>query len=1040
MSKIKIDYVHLHDHSCGSRRDAHSRVDKLVKKAVEHGQRAIALTDHGVLHMIPELFQECKKHNIKPIAGNEMYFAPTGRDTKDGHFHQLVLVKNATGWKNLLKLTSEAFLSGFHGKPRFDWELLRQHHEGLILTSSCLAGMIPQAILKGDYKEARKIAQKFVEIMGDDFYLEVQPTNTPEQEMVNKEIEKISTELGIPVIATGDVHYVDPEDMNAHIGMLCLGRQQKIFEVKGYDGEENYYLKHAKQIYIDLKKQGFSQEFIIQAMNETGKVADKIDFELVKEKDHLPAFPSDQDPDTLIGDMVKEGLMRKISNPTKAYVDRLKGELKVIREKGYSDYFLIVADAIKKGKELGIMFAPARGSGAGSLVSFLLDITEVDPIKHKLFFERFLDITRQKMPDIDTDIEDERRYEIIDYLIEKYGTERVAQIANIVKMSPKSAFKNALMVYDVPFTEAQKITGLIDAKTSSIEEAYRMSPELKKLRKTTTKTKEKYDGKHLTVNMEDVFDMAERFEGVVSVFSKHPGGVLITPTAISDHFPIFKPSVDDPYQVVQWDKDIVEDLGGVKFDFLGLSTLRTLGLAIRSIEAETGKRLDINNIFRGELDDPLVYERISKGMTQNAFQLNSSGMQDLCKKVKPSKFEHIVAINALYRPPALASGDTWRYARIKNGEEAEHYSHPDEKQITGDTFGVITYQEHVMQIVHHFAGWDYGRGDKLRKASAEDLEGMRDTFILDCLEQYDFDQDNIEFIDQMNELWDRIIQYMGYGFNKSHGVAYSMITYLTVYIEAHYPEHWKSAIMTTKMGEQDKIAQVFAEIKREGFEFQAPEINKSDVIFTAHSGKIVFPLGTIKGVGDTAVQEIMKHKPFKDIEDLMERCNLRVVSARAMKPLILAGAFDDLYPDMDRAQILAHYYTIKKDKKATIQEWQDFEWTDKVQADYEKDLLGVFITAHPMDKYNFRTWREWSDGTKNALVGGVINKVKTFNDKKGNRMAFVSLETQEGARELVVFANVYKKYETLLKNNATVMAEGKKDGEKMLVNKFKELV
>jgi DNA polymerase III subunit alpha len=1034
MSKIKIDFVHLHDHSCGSRRDAHSRVDKLVKKAVEHGQRAIALTDHGVLHMIPELFRECKKNDIKPIAGNEMYFAPTGRDTKDGHFHQLVLVKNVTGWRNLLKLTSEAFLSGFHGKPRFDWELLKKHHEGLILTSSCLAGMIPQAILKGEYKEARTIATHFKAIMGEDFYLEIQPTNTPEQEMVNKEIEKIHNELGVPVIATGDVHYVDPEDMKAHIGMLCLGRNQKIYEVTAYEGEENYYLKHAKQVYIDLKKQGFSQEFIIQAMNETGKIADKVDFDLVKEKDHLPAFPSDQDPDKLIGEMVKEGLMRKVK-PNKTYIDRLKFELQVIREKGYSDYFLIVADAIKKGKELGIMFAPARGSGAGSLVSYLLDITEVDPIKHKLFFERFLDITRQKMPDIDTDIEDERRYEIIDYLIEKYGADRVAQIANIVKMSPKSAFKNALMVYDVPFAESQKITGLIDGSTKTIEQAYQLSPELAKLKKTATK-----NSKGNQVRLSEVFDMAERFEGVVSGFSKHAGGVLITPTAISDFFPIFKPSVDDPYPVVQWDKDDIEALGGVKFDFLGLSTLRTLGLAIRSIEAETGKRLDINDIFRGDLDDPLVYERITQGMTQNAFQLNSSGMQELCKKVKPTKFEHIVAINALYRPPALASGDTWRYARIKNGEEEEYYSHPEEKEITGDTYGVITYQEHVMQLVHHFAGWDYGRGDKLRKASAEQLEELRYEFLLDCFENFNFDQDNIEFKNQMNEVWDRIIQYMGYGFNKSHGVAYSMISYLTVYIEAHYPEHWKSAIMTTKMGEQDKIAQVFSEIKREGFEFQAPDINKSDIIFTANSGKIVFPLGSIKGVGDTAVTEIMKHKPFNDIEDLMERCNLRVVSARAMKPLILAGAFDEMYSDLNRAQILAHYYTVKKDKKATIQEWNDFEWTDKVQADYEKDLIGVFISSHPMDKYNFRSWREWGNGDKSCLIGGVIGKIKTFKDKKGQRMAFVTLETAEGSREIVIFSNVFKKYEHLLKEKNTVMAEGKKDGEKLLANKFKELV
>jgi DNA polymerase III subunit alpha len=1034
---IKINFSHLHTHSCGSRRDAHSRVDKLVKRAKELGQKSIALTDHGVLHKIPELFRECAKQEIKPIAGNEMYFAPEGRTTKEGHFHQLVLVKNQAGWHNLLKLTSEAFLTGFYGKPRIDWELLRQHHEGLILTSSCLAGMIPQAIMNGEYKKAREIAQQFVDIMGDDYYLEIQPTNTPQQEMVNKEIEKISNELNIPVIATGDVHFVEPEDMTAHLGMLCLGRNQKMYDIKGYDGEDNYYLKHAKVIFKDLMAQGFKQDFIVDALNNTGKIADSIDFELVKEKDHLPAFPID-DPnltvDELIGNMVKEGLLRKVAKPTKTYIDRIKFELGVIREKGYQDYFLIVADAIKKGKELGIMFAPARGSGAGSLVSFLLDITEVDPIEHKLFFERFLDITRQKMPDIDTDIEDERRYEIIDYLKEKYGERRVAQILNDVKMSPKSAFKNALMVYDIPFGESMKITSLVDSGT--IEEAYKLSPELRKLKGKTVK-----DGRGETVQLFDVFDLAERFEGVTSGFSKHAGGVLITPTDIDDYFPIFKPSVDDPYIVTQWDKDDIEVLGGVKFDFLGLSTLRTIGLCIRSIQAETGEFLDVNTIFRGKMDDSKVYERIAKGMTENSFQLNSSGMQQLCKAVRPTKFEHIVAINALYRPPALASGDTWRYARIKNGQEEEYYSHPEEKEITGDTYGVITYQEHTMQLVHHFAGWDYGRGDKLRKMNAEQLEELRQEFLDDC--ETNMKPSTIEEVQflrsQMDEIWSRIVQYMGYGFNKSHGVSYSMITYLTVYLEAHYPEHWQSAIMTTKMGDQDKIAQVFQEVKRQGFEFQAPDINKSDRIFTANKGKIVFPLGMIKGVGDSAVSDLLEKKPFASLEDMMERCNLRVVSKRALKPLILAGAFDELYPDLTRKEIYIKYLELKKDGKKNIEEAQLMEWSEDIQADYEKDLMGVYISSHPLQRYHFRDWNEYTDGQRGCLVGGIISKVKSFNDKNNNRMAFVTLETLEGMRKVVVFAGTHKKYEDLLKEKNAVMITGKKQDSDLLADSVKEL-
>lgn len=1030
MSKIKIDFVQCHCHSCNSRRDAHSRVDKLVERAKELGMRAIALTDHGVLHGIPEFFRECKKHDIKPIVGNEMYFAPQGRANKGEHFHQLVLVKNKEGWNNLLKLTSEAFISGFYNKPRIDWELLRKHHKGLILTSSCLAGMIPQAILKGDLKEAHRIAQQFVDIFGDDFYLEIQPTPFPEQQMVNKEIYKMSREMGIKVIATGDVHYVKPDDMKAHLGMLCLGRNQKMHEVKGYEGEEHYYLKSAKQMYIDLKRQGFDKEFIIEALNNTGEIADKVSFELVKEKDHLPKFPVEDGmtADEKLATMVKEGLLRKVKNPTRKYVDRIKYELKVIREKGYQDYFLIVADALKKAKELGIMVSPARGSGAGSLVSFLLDITEVDPIKHNLFFERFLDVTRQKMPDIDSDLEDERRYELIDYLREKYGDRRVAQIANYTKMSPKSAFKNALMIYDIPFNASMKITGLIDPQAKTIEEAYQLSPELRAMRNKTIK-----DNRGKQVKLSEVFDMAERFEGVLSSLGKHAGGVLIMGEDIDNYFPLFRASADDPHLVCQWDKDDLEQLGGVKFDFLGLSTLRTIGLCLRSIEREHGIKIDINEIFRGELDDPKVYEQISQGKTENAFQLNSQGMQELCKKVKPTKFEHLVAINALYRPPALASGDTWRYARIKNGEEPEYYSHPEEKLITGDTFGVITFQEHVMQLVHHFAGWDYGRGDKLRKMSQEQLEELRPQFLADSWAR-GYDKKS------MNELWTRIVNYMGYGFNKSHGVAYSMISYLTVWLEVYYPEHWRSAIMTTKMGEQDKIAQVFAEIKRDGFKFQAPDINKSDKIFTAHAGKIVFPLGSIKGVGDSAVDELLKHRPYTSLEDLLEKVDKRVVSARAMKPLILAGAFDELYPELNRKEILLKYYQLKGESKKKLQEIEEMEWNETIQAEYEKELLGIYVSHHPLERYHFRNWSEYTDGERNALVGGVISKVKTFLDKNKNRMAFVTLDTLEGSREVVVFSSTFKKYGELLKEGSAIMAEGKKDGEKLLASKIKELI
>lgn len=1024
----------MHSHSCYSKRDAHARVDKLVSKAKELGQEYVTVTDHGVLHAIPQLFAEAKKQGIKPIAGFEGYIAPQGRDKKGEHFHQLLIALNDEGFKNLMKLSSEGFMSGFYNRPRFDFELLERYSGGIVATSSCLAGMIPQAILNGDLKEARKIARRFQDILGDKFFLEIQPTPTTQQDVVNRELIKISQELSIPLLATCDTHFVEKDDKIAHMGMLALGRGKKMRDAPQYDGEENYYMKGAKEVYTDFRALGYDQSVIIEAMNNTYEIAKLVDFDLKKEGDHLPAFPLPEgytDNDKLIGDMVKEGLMRKVPIKTKAYIERIQFELSVIREKGYQDYFLIVSDAIKYCKENNIMVNFGRGSGAGSLVAYLLDITEVDPIIHDLYFERFLDITRKKMPDIDTDIEDEGRQDVIRYLKGKYGYDKVSQVVNYGKMSAKLAFKNALMVFDVPFGESQEITNLVPDGVT-IQEAYELSPELKKLRKKTTKDKET----GAPVKLDEVFDLAERFEGVIDKFGTHAGGILITPEPISDHFPVF----GTPEQMVtQWDKDDIEHLGGVKFDFLGLKTLRTVSLCLKSIESETGEYIDIFKIGR-EANDPATYARIARGDTANTFQFNSEGMQQLCKAVKPTEFKHIVAINALYRPPALASGDTWKYARIKNGEEAEYYTHPDEKLVTGETYGIITYQEHVMRLVHQFAGWSYGKGDSLRKKKTEELEAMRVDFINDSLVNYGYDQDNTEFAKQMDEIWTKIVRYMGYGFNKSHGVSYSMLSYVTAWLEEHYPEHWQASLMTVKMGDADKIAQLYQDVKSAGFEVVTPDVNRSSNIFVAHNGKIVFPLNAVKGVGDKAVDILLEQRPFSSLEELMEKCDLRLVSKRAMQPLIFAGAFDSLYPELTRKEIFVKYLTLKKDGKKNITKAQEMDWSDEIQAEHEKDLLGVYVTTHPMARYHFRDWREYTDGQYDCLVGGKLTKVKSFNDKRGNRMAFITMETLEGVREGVVFSQTFSKAEKLLKKGNMLMLTGKKDNEKIIVNKVKELV
>lgn len=1030
---IKIDFVHIHTHDCHSKRDSVNDAARMVKKVAMHKMKALAITNHGNVQSIPQLFKASKQEGIKAIAGQEFYMADARREASP-HFHQIILAKNKAGYQNLIKLSSEAFMSGFYNKPRIDWELLEKYGEGLILTSTCLAGMIPQAIMEGDYNKAKSVAKRMHQMFGDDYYLEIQTNTMPEQKMVNSKLIELSKELGIQLVATADVHYLDKEDAELHKAMLCLGRGKKMLSdsTPEYGGEENYFLQTPKEVFLYLKKQGIEQSVIVEAMNNTGKIADKCDFELGFEQHWLPHYEDElgeKDLNKVLSRLVTEGFKRKLTGIPKSrlpvYVNRVKYELGVIKEKGFADYFLIVADMLKYAKSKGIIVGGGRGSSAGSLVAYLLDITEVDSVKYGLLFERFLDVTRKKMPDIDTDIEDSRRMEVYEYLQQKYGKEKVCQIANYGKMSPKLAFKNAMMVYDIPFGEAQKISDMIpDELGISIEDAYRLNPALKAMKK---KKVTRNDGK--TISLETVFRIAEGFENLLDKTGKHAAGVLVTPKPVDEIFPIYG---SDSERICQFDKDDVEELGGVKLDLLGLKTLTMLGYAVRSIHKETGKLIDVNEIAN-EPTDPKVYQLITSGNTHDCFQINSDGMIQLCKRVKPTSFEHLVAINALYRPPALASGDTWRYADIKNGDAQEHYSHPDEKPITGETFGVITYQEHVMLLTNKFAGWDLGFGDKLRKMKQHELEELRGKWLEDCAANGYTNQE------PMNEIWDRIVRYMGYGFNKSHGVAYSLITYLTAWMKVHYPEHWLGAQMTVKMGEQEKIAQAFEDIKKAGFSFQAPDVNISEEIFTVHDGKITFPMGTIKGVGDKAVEQIIMNRPHKSLEDLMEKVDLRLVSKRAMQPLILAGAFDSLYPDKTRKEIFALYLQIKKEAKKVREAWDTTDWNDTVQAENEKEYLGVYLTKHPMEDYGFRNWGDYQDGEPNALMGGKAIKVKTINDKKGQQMAFVTIETLYGIHDAVVFAHVWKKYKDIATKGAMLMVEGRKDGNKVIANSIKGL-
>lgn len=1051
---VKLDFNQLHTHSCASKRDALSKVSDLVAEAKRLGQRAIAITDHAVLHSIPELFRECRKQGIKAIAGFEGYLTEDVNDPESKtNYHQLLIAINETGWKNLMRLSSEAY-THFHNRPRFDWAMMEKYSEGIIATSSCLSGVIPSVFKRGgSWIEANRYLDRYLEIFGSDrFYLEIQPTPIPEQQLVNKELVRMHKEFDINLVATGDVHYAKQEDSLAHQGVLALGWAKKLKhkDEPAYPCEEHYWMKPGELILEEFVSQGFDRETIITAINNTGVIVDKVDFDLKKKKDLLPEFELPEgytDKNAYIGALVKEGMLRKYKPVTQEVVDRIKFELSVIKEKGYVDYFLVVADAIKWGKEQGIIFAPGRGSGGGSVVAYCLDITEVDPLEYGLYFERFLDISRFKMPDIDTDVEDLRRYELINYLRSKYGTDKVSQVANYGRMTARLAFKNACMVYDIPFKEAKRITELVDnSPNMTIEKARSLNPDLIFFMDKSLEEFEQKDNKGTFVTAREVSWLASKFEGVIDKLGKHAGGVLIASEPIADYFPTYLPDHNDKDTVVsQWDKDDLEELGGVKFDFLGLKTLRVIGLAVKSIEAEHGVKIDANEIMRSP-KDPKVYELISTGKTQNMFQFGSSMMQSLCQRVAPKEFMDIVTITSLGRPAALNSGDTHRWIDIRNEVSEEVYSHPDEVQVTGETKGIIAFQEHVMKLVNVFAGWTLGKGDSLRKKSVEELESMRGEFITDCFEFFKVNTYSAsigieKFNTQMDELWDRIIAYSGYGFNKSHAVAYSMITYMTAWLELYYPSHWLSAIMSTKMGDKEIIAQGLADIKANGFEFNPPDINKSELIFTAHNNKITFPLSVINGVGDKAVQVILGERakqPFNSLEDILSRIPKKTLNAKVMKGLIFAGAFDSLYPELSRFEIYQDYLVIKGETKKKLEEANELPWNDTEKANYEKDLLGVYISCHPLQKFHFRNWQEYNEGGK-SLVGGIVTKVKAFNDKKGNKMAFVSLDTYQGQREVVVFSSTYSKFESLLKVDQVVMIDGKKQNESLLANNIKPL-
>lgn len=997
----------LHLHTCHSLRDAVSIPEDLAKRAKELGYTSLGISEHGSLSSVYEHYTACKKHGLKPIIGVEMYEADDRKESKE-HYHFLLIAKDKTGYKNLMKILADASKEGmYRGKPRTDHSVYYPNKRGIISTTGCLASRVPRLIQRGEIKEADALL-KDLNIQFDDFYVELQINDVPIQKKVNLELIKMAQQHGIPMIITSDVHYTLESDKDTHTAMVASGRGGTLYDGKehAYTGN-TYFLQDAETLLERAERQGYDLDVVREAIENTNKLAESIEeYEIGFSE---PVMVHSDDDAIKFKQMVREGAKRKLVGKDFEYLERLRYEMSVISERGYENYFIEVAEALQWCKEQDIEVGKGRGSGAGSLVSYVLDIVDVDPIEHGLFFERFLDVTREKMPDIDSDIEDERRQELFDYLRRKHGESKVSHVRNHVRLNGKSAIKESLKLHEIPFKESNEISKLVPDKVKIAD-------------MVNDHTFIQLVNKHCGDKADRVLKLALGLEGVVKTMGKHAGGILITPDHLWNYFPV---SYDGGY-VCDLDKDQIEKLGGVKFDFLGLKTLNIIGRARRMIKRNHG--VDVSEQMYG-LDDKEIYKDFARGDTITVFQFEGTGITSLTKKVKPTKFSHLVAITALYRPATLSSGETWLYADRASGREKPNFKNRMEEILLGETYDIITFQEQVMQIAHEFAGWEYGIGDQLRKASVEQLEGMRDKFIDDSLEKHpDLDD---EYLDS---LWSRVVGYMGYGFNKSHAVSYTTLSYACAWLKHYYPLEWFA--VNLQRADKEEFVPLIKELKERGIKFLVPKIEVSRDVFETlpDDNAIVFPLTMIEGFSDKTL-EGMKDMDLTDIQSFSDSIVKRSVTIAKVASMFALGVLDSIV-ETTRFEAFEKYCQINKKKKDPEKYAGLFNMK---MYDLEKKFLGGFVTEHPLDRFYFKDFfKEYSDGEE-VITAGSVMKLKKHRDRNGNMMGFASIETQFGVVELVVFAREYKKFSEFLESDKMILVTGKKEEGKILVSKMKEV-
>ncbi len=1075
-------FVHLHLHTQYSLLDGAIRLKDLIPRAQELGVPAIAQTDHGNMFGAIDFYNRCNDAGIKPILGSEVYFTPGSRHDRSAAkraktvgsqdaeessrqiHHLILLAKNNTGYKNLCKLLSRAYMEGFYYKPRTDIELLREYSEGLICTTACLKGEVGYNFFTGQDDRAIRAIEKLQEVFGpDDFYLEIQENGIPEQKIVNEKVIDYARKNNIKLVATNDAHYMTPEDATAQEVLLCIQTG------KTYADENRMKMTTQEFYYKTPEEMRAAFHYCPEACDNTLEIADKCNVTLKWTDDsgkqiyHLPDYPIDtgESPAEYFERVAKEGLEERFAGPhfrklieqdnwetelKQQYYDRLQYEVDMINQMGFPGYFLIVADFIQWSLRNGIPVGPGRGSGAGSLAAYSLNITNIDPLPYNLLFERFINPERISMPDFDVDFCQSGRQRVIEYVTQKYGEDKVGQIITFGKLQAKAVVKDVARVFDLSFAEANMISKLIpDEIGITLEKAIDTEPKLQELIETDQKIKQ-------------IFTIAKRLEGLYRHAGIHAAGVVITNEPLVEYCPLFKGSKGE--KVIQFDKDFGEMIGLVKFDFLGLKTLTVIDHAQKFVRRDFDENFDIEKI---DYEDKKVFQFIGDGNSTGVFQLESSGMIDLCKRIQPDSIDDITAINALYRPGPMGSGMHDEFVEIKHGRKQESYPFEELRPILNDTYGIIIYQEQVMNVARIIAGYTLGQADILRKAMGKKkiklIEEHRAIFLSGAKER-GFDEKKAD------DLYSLMASFAEYGFNKSHAVAYSYISFQTAFLKYYYPAQFFAGLLSTELSNTEKITIYINDAKNYDIKVLAPCVNESLWLFNVVEENIRFGMGAIKGVGEAAVEEMVREReengPFKGFVDFCERVNLKNINKRVLEALIKVGAFKDCEAKLNRKTMLENMemivsYANKKQEEKLLGQVNLFDmggddmpsmngadmldihhvddFDDREKLLYEAELMGIYVSGHPLDRYQGVIEQMASmpisqiqsfdgQGKRDMILAGMIVEKKDIMTKKGDRMCFATLEDLTGKIECIVFPKTFAEFSELLSTDEPIILTG----------------